>query len=96
MDHSLPGFSGHGISQARNIGMGCRFLLQGIFLTQGSNSGLLHCRQILYCLSYQGSPLGVYWGISIMKINFTCFCGFTGATKQLFHLWLILYFIGEH
>ena len=31
-------------------------ILQGIFLTQGSNLGLLHCRQILYCLSRQGSP----------------------------------------
>ena len=31
-------------------------LLQGIFLTQGSNSGLLHCRQILYHLNHQGSP----------------------------------------
>ena len=30
-------------------------LLQGIFLTQGSNPGLLHCWQPLYCLSYQGS-----------------------------------------
>ena len=33
--------------------MGCHFLLHGIFLTQGSNPGLLHCRQILYPLSYQ-------------------------------------------
>ena len=32
-------------------------LLQRIFLTQESNWGLLHCRQILYQLSYQGSPL---------------------------------------
>ena len=31
--------------------MGCRSLLQGIFLTQGLNPGLLHCRQILYCLN---------------------------------------------
>ena len=30
---------------------------RGIFPTQGSNPGLPHCRQILYCLSYQGSPL---------------------------------------
>ena len=30
--------------------------LQGIFLTQASNLGLLHCRQILYRLSHQGSP----------------------------------------
>ena len=34
---------------------GCHFLLQGIFPTQGSNSGLLHCRQTLYHLSHQGS-----------------------------------------
>ena len=39
--------------------MGRHFLLQGIFLTQGSNLGLLHCRQILYCLSSQGNPLQV-------------------------------------
>ena len=37
--------------------MGCHFLLQGIFPTQGSNSGLPHCRQMLYHLSHQGSPL---------------------------------------
>ena len=36
--------------------MGFHFLLRGIFLTQGSNPGLLHCKQILYRLSYQGSP----------------------------------------
>ena len=36
--------------------VGCHFLLQGIFLTQGSNLGLPHCRQILYHLSHQGSP----------------------------------------
>ena len=35
--------------------MDCHFLLQGIFLTQGSNPGLLHCRQALYRLSHQGS-----------------------------------------
>ena len=36
--------------------MGCHFLLQGIFLTQGFNPGLLHCRQTLYHLSHQGNP----------------------------------------
>ena len=35
-------------SPGKNTGAGCLFPLQGIFLTQGSNSGLLHCRQILY------------------------------------------------
>ena len=37
--------------------MGCRSFLQALFLTQGSNVGLLHCRQTLYSLSYQGSPV---------------------------------------
>ena len=39
-----------------NTGVGSLFLLQGIFPTQESNQGLLHCRQILSQLSYQGSP----------------------------------------
>ena len=43
-----------GILQARILE--CHALLQEIFLTQGQNSGLLHCRQILYSLSDQGSP----------------------------------------
>ena len=37
--------------------LGCHALLQGIFPTQGSNPSLPHCRQILYCLGHQGSPL---------------------------------------
>ena len=36
--------------------MGSLSLLQGIFPTQESNQDLLHCRRILYQLSYQGSP----------------------------------------
>jgi len=36
-------------------------LLQGIFPTQGSNPGLLHCRWILYQLSHQGSPRILDW-----------------------------------
>ena len=43
-------------SPGKNTGVGCHSLFQGIFLTQESNAGLLNCRQILYCLSYQGSP----------------------------------------
>ena len=48
-DCSPPGFSVHGIPQARIL-VGCHFLLQG------SNLHLLHWRQILYCLSHKGSP----------------------------------------
>ena len=40
----------------RNTGIGSLSLLQQIFLTQEPNQGLLHCRQILYQLSYQGKP----------------------------------------
>ena len=39
----------------KSTGMGCHFLLQGIFLTQGLNPGLPHCRQTLYPLCHQGS-----------------------------------------
>ena len=43
-------------SQGKNSGVGCHSPLQGIFLTQGLNLGLPHCRQILYHLSHQGNP----------------------------------------
>ena len=43
-------------SPGQNTGVGSLYLLQGIFPTQESNRGLLHCRRILYQLSYQGSP----------------------------------------
>ena len=43
-------------------GVGCHFLLQEIFSTQGLNPDLPHCRQKLYHLSHQGSPLSkVIW-----------------------------------
>ena len=43
-------------SPGQNTRMGRCSLLQGIFPTQGSNSGLPHCRQILYQLSHKESP----------------------------------------
>ena len=43
-------------SPDQSSGVGSISLLQGIFPTQESNQGLLHYRQILYQLSYQGSP----------------------------------------
>ena len=61
---------------------GLPFLLQGIFPTQGSNPGLQHCRQTLYCLSHQGShqkgevepylsPKFILLGISTTGMRFT-------------------------
>ena len=56
MDYSPPGSSVHRIL-SKNAGVGCHFLLQGIFPTQGWIPGLLHCRQILYWLRHQGNQL---------------------------------------
>ena len=41
---------------SRHTGVGCHSLLHRIFLTQESKLGLLHCQQIIYQLSYEGSP----------------------------------------
>ena len=58
-------------SPGKNTGVGWHSLFQGIFLTQGLNVGLLHCRQILYPLSHQWSSsllltglllTGIIWG----------------------------------
>ena len=48
-------------SPGQNAGVGSHSLFQGIFPTQGSNPGLLHCRQILYHLNHQGSPRILEW-----------------------------------
>ena len=46
MGCSPPGSSAHGDSPSKNTRVSCQALLQGIIPTQGSNLGLLHCRQI--------------------------------------------------
>ena len=56
MDCSPPGPSVHGDSPDKNTGVGCHALLQGFFLTQELNPGLLPCRHFLYHLSHQGKP----------------------------------------
>ena len=52
-----PGCSVHVDSPGSNTGVGCYALLQGIFSSQGLNPVLLHCKQIRYHLSHQGSPI---------------------------------------
>ena len=68
MDCSPPDSSVYGIFLAQ---MGSYSPLQGIFLTQGWNPGLLHCRWILYHLSYQGSPITALWRYNSYIIKFT-------------------------
>ena len=48
-------------SSGQNTGVGRLSLLQGIFPTQGSNPGFLHCRRILYQLNHKGSPRILEW-----------------------------------
>ena len=43
-------------SPGQNTGVGSLSLLQGIFPTQGSKPGLLHCKWILHQLIHQGNP----------------------------------------
>ena len=58
-------------SPGKSTGVGCHFLLQGIFPTQRSNLGLRHCGQILYHLSHQGSTLFPQKYIAIKKKKHT-------------------------
>ena len=60
MDFSQPGSSVHGILQARILEWVTTSYFRGIFTTQGSTLGFLHCRQVLYCLSHQGYVLSLH------------------------------------
>ena len=56
MDKSLAGYSPWN-TPGQDTGLGSRSFLQRFFSTQGLKPGLPHCRQILYPLSHQGSPI---------------------------------------
>ena len=57
-------------SLGQNTGVGSLSLLQGIFPTQRLNPGLLHCRQILYQLSHQGSPVPItYFKLPVLYLS---------------------------
>ena len=70
-------------SPGQNIKVDSLSLLQGIFPTQASNPGFPHCRQILYQLSHQGSPI---WHKHITK----CFYSFKIKAEGffIFAMWL--------
>ena len=75
MDCSPPCSSVHRDSPGKNTGVGCHAFLQGTFPTQGSNPGLPHCREILYQLSHQGSPmLAFIQSLFILPIQPTDLC----------------------
>ena len=84
-------------SLGQNTGVGSLSLLQGIFPTQGSNPGLLHYRQILYQLSYQGSPdyslciLNIYFFLCRIKHSPTL--QKSDHTEDFLHRLLFMYYV---
>ena len=101
MDCSLPGSSVHGDSPGKNIGVGCHSLLQRIFPTQGSNPGLPDCKQILYCLSHQGSPSILEWVAypfttgSSQPRNWTCVACIWNGFFTIWAVFAYLHFLGD-
>ena len=86
-------------SPGKSTGVGCPALLQGIFPTQGSNQGLLYRRQILYCLSHQGSPRILEWvacsfsrGSSQLKnrTGVSCIADSLPAELPIYHVYLYI------
>ena len=72
----------------KNTGLGSLSLLQGIFLTQESNQGLLHCRHILYQLGCKGKPKNTGVGsLSLLQGIFPT----QGSNWGLLHCRWILY-----
>ena len=71
MDYSLPGSCVHGIFQTRTR-VGCHFLLQCIFPTQGLNPQLLHLlhwQADTFSLRYLGGPFIKYRNLRICIMN---------------------------
>ena len=76
---SCPTLQSHGLQPARllcpwdspgkNAGVGCHFLLQGIFLTQGLNPSLLHWQADSLLLSHQGYPLVIYHDLKNLSVS---------------------------
>ena len=64
---------------------GSHSLLLAIFPTQGSDPGLLHCKQILYHLSYQGSPTSC---ITLGKILNLCWAHFPSVKWSSYSTYL--------
>ena len=68
-------------SPGKNTGVGCHFLLQGIFPTQESNLGLLHCKQILYQLSFD--QMDLCWQSNISAFQYAIQIGHNFSKEQV-------------
>ena len=72
----------------KNTGVDCYLLLQGIFLTQGSNPGPLHCRQILYHLSQREVHPFKRMGVNYYRTLLLISC------KVIYEIFHYIYFPG--
>ena len=91
MDCSLPGSSTRGILQARILEWVVIPFSRGIFLTQGLNLGLLHCRQILYC--HQGSPRPTF---KFSNISYGTLQEMLPACPLCLLSWYMAHYLGLH
>ena len=79
-------------SLSQKTGVGSLSLLQGIFPTQGSSPGLLHCRQILNQLSHKESPRILKWVAHPFSSRSCCCRNWTGVSRiagRFFTNWAI-------
>ena len=93
MDYGLPGSSVHGIPQARILEWVAIHFSRGIFLTQGLNSGLPHCRWILYRLSHQGSFTSTFSSVlslSHVRLSVTQWAAACQASLSITYSWSLL------
>ena len=81
--------------RGKAIGVGCHFLPPGVFPTQGLNLGLLNHRQILYWLSYKGSPCVYikeyiysfrFFSIILLQVTEYSFLGYIVGPYWLFYI----------
>ena len=82
-------------SLSQNPGVGSHSRLQGIFPTQGSNPSLWDCRQILHCLSHQGSFCYLMYDLqtffSVMWVVFSLSWWFPLLHKKFLIWWSPIY-----
>ena len=99
MDYSPPGSSAHRILQGRILQWVAIFFFRGFFLTQGLNTGLLHCRQILYqeitfiyfsayFFRFNAINLNQHWPVKILEPHMSVVNVLVETFKKLkfFHL----------
>ena len=99
MDCSLPGSSVHGILPGKNTGIGCHFLLQKIFPTQGLNPSLLHWQADFFFFflplshhSASSTPFSSEFTQTVIEFPFSAVCVLTcGYSQPHLHLSNLMY-----